>query len=333
MILCLSGLLIACTETYEEEDISYVKKAEVPIELYEEENILSTAEDETLKCESYNASTYVQGANSVKLQIDYYTGEFLNQFEYHFVFIDHEEPVDQNIIITTNISIFDFYFVALDYSEIGRTDGGTDRVGFATILYSIEELNPEESFIVKGFNLCADYHRGVVFSDENSQRHYFSIQQNNYDGSLFLSESEELYWRLLSQRNAVKGVLSTTQYSWESISVTSWRNPITLEPFEEIEGITYILSNEDANQVFMILSTTDAVEVLSPFHYERISCFPMFILEITFANGDIEIIYSTESGRGFYRFTDKVGRHGDPGYVFGTGEGNEVLFTILAAYF
>ena len=83
----------------------------------------------------------------------------------------------------------------------------------------------------------------------------------------------------------------------------------------------------------MILSTMDAVEVLHPFHYERMASSPLFILEITFTSGNIEIIYANESGRAFYRFTDTYGRCGCSGYVIGAGEGGEVLFEILATYF
>jgi hypothetical protein len=140
------------------------------------------------------------------------------------------------------------------------------------------------------------------------------------DNNIVIDEQDEERTDPLSPRNYVKGILAEPELSWSAISMI------------DEKGITHSLSFEDAQQIHQILSTIDAVEVLTPFHYEGQFSDPMFIILIEYDDyGAGETIYAAETGFGFFRFTETTGDQGDRGYVAGTSE-NKDLYDILSSY-
>lgn len=123
-----------------------------------------------------------------------------------------------------------------------------------------------------------------------------------------------------SVRIPVDGVLAKPERDWAAIIVMDNSSAVKL------------LDSEDASQVYRILSEMEAEVVLTPFHNEGQFSDPLFTIMIEYADdpGTGEVIYSTETGRYFYRFTNSVGNQGDKGYVGGS---SEELYTVLKAYF
>ena len=123
-----------------------------------------------------------------------------------------------------------------------------------------------------------------------------------------------------SPRIPVNGILAKPGLAWAAIIVMD--NDSTIK----------LLASEDGEQVYRVLSAMEAEVVLTPFHYEGQHSDPLFTIMIEYADdpGTGEVIYSTESGIYFYRFTDTVGDQEDKGYVGGF---SEELYEILAAYF
>jgi len=133
---------------------------------------------------------------------------------------------------------------------------------------------------------------------------------------------------LRSPRTAVTGLLEYPDHPWTSISVA-----IAAGWSEELEALIWderALDHEDAQTVHLILSTMDAMEVLTPFHQEGQHADPMFKILIHTDDETLETIFSVEAGNRFFRFTDTFGSHGDPGYVVGT---SDALLDFLTAYF
>ena len=107
-----------------------------------------------------------------------------------------------------------------------------------------------------------------------------------------------------------------TDSNWSAISVS------------DASGTTYLLSSEDAQRVYQILSSMDTKEVLTPSHEEGQFSDPMFIVFIEYAEMT-EKIYSSETGRYFFRYTNTSGTGGELGYVGGF---SEELYNILSSY-
>jgi len=120
-----------------------------------------------------------------------------------------------------------------------------------------------------------------------------------------------------SPRSPVTGLLTEPDRPWSAIYVL------------DSQGKVYRLNPEDAQKVHQILSTMEAVEVLTPYHYEGQFSSPMFVILIEYAGEArlAESIYATETGISYFRYTDTVGNHGDLGYVRGI---SETLFDILS---
>ena len=90
----------------------------------------------------------------------------------------------------------------------------------------------------------------------------------------------------------------------------------------------YVIFPTDAAEIFRILSTMPAEEVLTPSHLESQQSDPMFTIFIDYEDGSEETVYSTETGLFFFRYTGTFSDDGDPGYVGGF---SEELFDILDA--
>ena len=325
VVLFLVGILLACNGAYTPQ----VDLLQVDIETTEGDCYLlmwPVQEEEPIN----EKDKYVSLPN---IQIQYMTDMMLSEFRNYHEFIESDEAESNRIIITTDTLIFNFMFVALDYYKTDRGSGEVSIFEHATVLYSAEKLDSETAFITNlTVNPELSLHRGIVFMDNNSYHHFFSILQD-YESGIYLSEIENR--RLRSPRTAISGILGESEYSWETITVTAWRDPETREKLAEGEGVSYVLRNEDAEKVFELLSTMDAVEILTPFHHERRASSSLLTIATTFVNGDVQIIHTNEDGRSFFRFTNTYGACGCPGYVFGSrdGGGCENLFMILVAYF
>ena len=134
----------------------------------------------------------------------------------------------------------------------------------------------------------------------------------------------------MSPRRAVIGLLEEPEREWVFMSATMHFDFQTGLGLRQEEWITRPLSAEAAAQVFEILATMDATEVLTPFHFERAAPQGGFSINITLADDGTKTIYSTPLFYYFFCFTDTVGDHQDPGYVQGR---SEALHDILMAVF
>jgi len=235
----------------------------------------------------------------------------LDQFaSYHEVILSGEEAYTR-IVITTEVPLRDFHFVEVDLYFLEQTE-----FMWAAILYSMDELTPETPFVASFLEQGTLPHRGIVFFDETfGWYRFFSINVSGYDGSIGLVEAENGLLR--SPRTAVTGILADPNRAFTTIYVQ-----------EGWDGARHPLSAADAAEAHHLLTTMDATEVLTPFHYEGQHATAMFTLFLYYGTTHIETIYSTDSGQFFFRFTDTHGNDGDPGYVGGF---NEALYAILSA--
>ena len=235
----------------------------------------------------------------------------LNQFDSYHEFIVPGEEAYTRIVLTTEIPIRTFHFVEveLDFNE------GAEFM-WATILYSMDDLTPETPFVASFMPLGTLPHRGIVFFDEAyGWYRFFSINVSGYDGAIHLIEAESGLLR--SPRTAVTGLLADPDRAWTAIYVQAgW------------DGLPHPLNAADAAEVHQLLATMDAVEVLTPFHYEGQHSTALFTLFFYYGPTRTEVIHSTDSGQFFFRFTGTYSDHGDPGYVGGF---NEALYTLLSA--
>jgi len=302
--LFLIGVLGACAERSESEEAIPPSEAESPVPLS-------------------------AGVTSANVQVHLATDELLSQFDSYHEFYDPDEMGSQRIVITSDKPLQSFSFAELRSAEHWPD---TERDGIEPYemwhLYSLEMLTPEMPFVVNWMHRDFTTHRGISFWSEGFPYDvHFAIYQSGYDGQPVLMEIEN---RLPSSpRTAVTGILADPAREWTEISASLWSDPETHQWFGE-EGPTHTLNTEDANQVFEILSTMEATEIPTPFHYERQSSNAVFVLEITYADNSTETILTTEMGIWFFRLTNTFGDHGDPGFVIGI---SEALFEILSAYF
>ena len=131
-----------------------------------------------------------------------------------------------------------------------------------------------------------------------------------------------------SAHTATTGILADPQRPFVEISAA-----INAGWSPELEALTWderTLSLEDAQMVHYILSTMDAVEVLTPTHREGQHADPKFLIIIQYEDDSVETVYSVWDGGAFFRFTGTYGSSGDPGYVIGR---SEALLTFLGDYF
>ena len=247
----------------------------------------------------------------------------LDQVDSYHEFIEFDEGGHPRIILSTDVPLFHFQFIELQWHQEQDL-----TFPWATAIYSMEVFSPEQPFVVSWMEWGNFPHRGIHFLDEYGVEWVFAIQKSGYDGTLILVELENVMHR--SPRTAVTGILEDPARDWSSISVTAWLEADQWFGDDGTEGTTHVLTHEDAARTFEILSTMAAVEVLTPFHMEGQHSSPMFLLEITFAEGPPETIYTTEMGSWFFRFSGTFGNHGDQGYIL--GESME-LYRILMAYF
>ncbi|MCL2368252.1 MAG: hypothetical protein FWC72_04585 [Oscillospiraceae bacterium] len=269
----------------------------------------------------------VEGVTSANVQVHYADALFdLSQFDVYHAFTDPNTPEEQRIAITTDTPIYGFHFVELGEDEVDWGDGELHLFEHATVLHSVETLTPDIPFVINWLSQGTTAHRGIVFWGEDIPETFFSIQQSGYDGAVFLSEIE---WRSLrSPRTAVTGILEDPSRTPAEITVSL--NVGWSEEREELIWETRTLSGEDVAQAFEILTTIDAIEILTPFHNESQQADPVFQLHIAFADGSTDLIIAAGANNNFLRFTGTFGSHGDPGYVRGT---SDALYAILAAYF
>lgn len=120
----------------------------------------------------------------VLVSVDYATDELLSKYDSYAEWIEFEDEGYQKIIFTTNIAAKDFKFIEVNY----RTEDA-DIIFFENeVLYSLEELSPEEPFVVTWMEWGSIPHRGVSFVDETDTTRYFCIVMSGKDGSLHLDE-------------------------------------------------------------------------------------------------------------------------------------------------
>jgi len=250
------------------------------------------------------------------------TDEFLSRFDSYHEFV--EDPDGVRVVITTEVSIEHFRFSELRLPRFGLSEWDPPHlteVYEVWDLYWLDELTPEQPLVVTLMLQCLIPVRGIAFAsavdapDMYYVDLYFAIGISGYDGSLSLREFAS---RLPSSpRAAVTGLLAEPERVWTGIYVT-----------REVEAYAYQLHVEAAVEVHEILTTMEAEEVLTPFHYERQSSTPKFIIEIRYGDEVIETILTTEGGMNFFRWSGTYGDHGDPGFVWGF---SEELFAILSA--
>lgn len=309
-LLLLIGILTACTGAPDTENIE-PPPAEIEV----------SVPGETPP----NIAT--EGVTSANVQVHFGSEEFLAQFESYDEFIELDGAEYPRIIITTDIPILGFRFVELNALAIGEDDA----LASPTVLYYQEQLQPGTPFVTMWRPQEVIPQRGILFTDEENQQRLFAIHQSDSDSTPFLWEFEiaALEYIELSPRTDVIGILETSEHSWIEIIVFT-----DLHWSEELEESVWTepqtLSQESAERVYEILSTMEAIEVLTPFHNESQRGDSMFRISIVYASGEIEDIFSTEIGTHFFRLTGTHGSHGDPGFIIGM---SETLFEILTAYF
>ncbi|MCL2828590.1 MAG: hypothetical protein FWD99_07640 [Oscillospiraceae bacterium] len=294
-LLFLVGILAACTGTSAPEVAAPVS-TEMPVleEIPEPEETLPSA----------------TGVTSANVQVRLATEALLSHFGSYDEFVEFDGGGHQRIAITTETRILDFSFVELKFDE-----SSSSAIPFS--LHYQEQLQPETPFVVTWAHQGTTPHRGILFTDEENQQRLFSIRQSDDGGTLVLDEIE-IHAPTALPGTATTGILIDPERVWESITVSSG-----------FSDDPHVLSAEAALQVFEILSTMEAEELLEPYPNQSQQSEPLFVISITFVDGGTEEILSTETGLDFFRFTGTYGPHGDRGYVGGE---SGVLFEILMAY-
>ncbi|MCL2588016.1 MAG: hypothetical protein FWD84_01260 [Oscillospiraceae bacterium] len=262
------------------------------------------------------------------VRIHYATDEFLAQFEDYYEFVENPDGI--RVVITTERTLNSITILELHPSDLALYEWEEPHLEPFEVahLHWFEWLTPEKPLVLTFMPQCLiplvgiSFGYGEVWPDAGTGE--FAIAISGEDGSLSLREFAHRLAR--SPRTAVTGLLAAPDLAWTEITVS--HNIGWSEELWEIIWDTNTLGSEEADRVFEILSTMNAEEVLTPFHYERMSADPMFIIEIRYGDEVIEMIFSSEGGPAFFRWTDTRGDHGDPGYVIGF---SEELLSILAA--
>lgn len=123
-------------------------------------------------------------AEEVHLTVELATDENLSTYDSFTEFIEFDDEGYQKIIITTNIAVEDFKFI-----EIGFEEKDSDIIFLESeVLYYLEELTPEEPFLVTWMEWGSFPHRGISFIDETGATRHFYLGMSGEDGSLYLAE-------------------------------------------------------------------------------------------------------------------------------------------------
>jgi len=310
VLLSLLGSFTACAEASDTQDTVVPSPVEAEEPTPEETTPIIVAE----------------GVTSANVQVHFETEELLASFNSYDEFMETDEVHYPRIVITTETPILDFSFVELNAITIEENKAAASPI----VLHYQEQLRPEAPFVTRWLPQGEAQHRGILFTDEENQQRLFAIQLGD-DNTPFLSEIEIAMFDEIetSPRSDVVGILEASDYSWVEITIftgLSWS--------EELEDVawaeTRTLSQEEAEQVYEILSMMAAVEVLTPFHNESLQSDSLFALSITYANGESQDVFSIESSPNFFRLTGTYGSHGDPGFVMGM---SEALLEILMTHF
>ncbi len=125
-----------------------------------------------------------QKTEEARLSINLATGELLSTYDSLAEFIEFDDEGYQRILITSNVAVKDFKFI-----EVGFEERDSSIVFLENeVLYSLEELTPQEPFLVTWMEWGSIPHRGISFTDETGKTRYFYIGMSGEDGSLFLTE-------------------------------------------------------------------------------------------------------------------------------------------------
>ena len=207
-------------------------------------------------------------------------------------------------IFTTTETVTDFKFFSV--SAIPGADGttqvnadGTIPYAVDTVFYSMDQLTPDRPLLVTGTGFIGDLTvcRGVSFVDGSGVTRYFTINVGGLENaSLTLDE-------FFPAGSA--GVLAEPGKAVSYVTVNC------------SDGSSVHLDTENSQKVYDMLAAIQAQAVLTPSHNEAQTSDPMYTIDIYYADGSAERIYSTETGAYFYRFTYTVGNEGDQGYVGG----------------
>lgn len=81
-------------------------------------------------------------------------------------------------------------------------------------------------------------------------------------------------------------------------------------------GGTKTLEPDDAGRLFKTLEACAYSLVPFPEHLQAQTSDPVYAITINYTNGQRDTIFSTETGRGFYRFIGTNGAQGDQGYIY-----------------
>ena len=122
--------------------------------------------------------------SEAEIQAEFATDELLAQFGSYHEFIEPGEEGSPKIILMTNIPVRDFHFVEIvvEIDDDFNIDFYAD-----TVLYTVDELTPDEPFVVTWLNRDEFPHRGISFVDETGLTRFFTIGMGG-DGSVWLTE-------------------------------------------------------------------------------------------------------------------------------------------------
>ena len=122
--------------------------------------------------------------SEVEVQADFLTDALLAQFSVYHEFIEPGQENAPLIFFTTNIAVRDFHFL-----EIGVEIDDDFNIYFYAdgVLFTLDELNPDEAFLVTWQSSGEFPHRGISFVDDTGLTRFFTINLGG-DGSVWLSE-------------------------------------------------------------------------------------------------------------------------------------------------
>ena len=124
-------------------------------------------------------------SEEILISVDYAPDEISG--EYNSFDEEYNGYEAERIILRTNIAAKDFKFI-----EIGYKGENTNIQYYeAAVLYSLDELSPENPLVVTWLEQGTVPHRGLSFVDENNITRYFYIAKSGEDGSLLLIEFEQ----------------------------------------------------------------------------------------------------------------------------------------------
>ena len=118
---------------------------------------------------------------SQDMQIDHFTGDILNKFDYVYEFNDPENTGEM-IVLWTNIARKNVEFFSLSYDYIDNS------FAVEKIFYIIVEMYPSTALLLNTSIGEKFPNRGISYYDDNYIRYYFYISESGMDGSLTLTE-------------------------------------------------------------------------------------------------------------------------------------------------